>query len=1629
MNNFNGPTGATISSTSVTCNGLCNGTATISNVVGGTPTYTLTWINPVSASASISNLCAGVYNAQVLDANNCLYFQSVTIAEPSLIIDNENISNAQCLGICNGSITLAPSGGVSGYTYAWSNSALTTSSLTNLCSGPLTATITDVSGCSIVSNYTISNITTITSNTLSTNNICFGDCNGSISLNNISGGLAPYQVLWNDPAAQTNTLAIGLCNGNYSVSITDANGCVGVNSTSITSNSQVVINNALSQPNCNACNGSATLTPVGGGGTYTYVWSSTQTTNTVTNLCAGVYGVQITDNLGCITNTNIVINSSSGITGVTINKVDETCGLSCNGSATVAAVGGVLPITYNWVHNNSSSPTLTGLCAGTYFCNMTDANGCSLTASVVIGSLTTLTITSQVNPTSCSINSGSITVSVSGGTLPYTYNWLPAGNTATVTNLSAGIYTLIVTDASLCSKTQVYTINTTNGPVITSTIANSGCSGTPTGSIAISISAGTPTYAILWSDGSSSGNITGLAPGNYSVSVTDNAGCIAVQGYSISGPPSIVFSSPNLINPKCHDDCNGSITAVPSGGSLPFTYSWALSTATVPSLSNLCSGTQTIIVTDVLGCIATQTYALTNPLALIVTPAITTASCGVSNGSIDATTVSGVGPFTYNWLPPVSVASSTLSIVNGLPAGIYTVIVTSTSTGCTGTNIITLNNTNGPTGATITSTSVTCNGLCNGTATISNVVGGTPTYTLSWVNPVSASASVSNLCAGVYNAQVLDANNCLYFQSVTITEPPMIIDNEIITNAQCVGVCTGSIVLNPTSGTGGYSFTWSSSASTNSFVTNLCPGPLTATITDNSGCSVVSTYTILGITTVTCNTISANNICFGDCKGALSVNNIGGGLAPYSILWNDPIGQTNDTAIALCNGSYTVSVKDANGCMGINSGSITSNPQIVVKDTITQPNCNACNGSATLTPIGGSGIFTYVWSNTQTTNPATSLCAGVYGVQITDNLGCISNTNVVVNSSSGITGALVNQADETCALSCNGSVTVAPIGGVAPITYNWVHNNSSSPIQSGLCAGNYYCNMVDSNGCSLTATVVIGSLSSLTITSQVYQSACSLNTGSITVSVSGGTAPYIYTWLPAGSTPTISNLSPGIYTLTVTDLNLCSKTQVYNVNSINGPIITSTVVNSSCLGACTGSIDIAISGGSPGYTTLWSDGSSGSNVSSLCPGNYSVAVTDIVGCVSVQGYSISNSPEIIFSSPNLSNPKCFNDCNGSITAVCSGGSLPFTYSWSPSTSTVPLSSNLCFGTHTVIITDIQGCIATQTYALTNPAALGYTASILSPTCSSAPNGSIGITPFGGTPSYSYSWTGGATSSLQNLLNIASGTYSLSMSDANGCKKDTFIVVTSTLVVNAIAGRDTTICFGNYILDGSKSSGGANYDWLNLPSLSSISNSLVTTVTPSVGTSTYVLLAVNGVCMDSDTIQVTVNALPIVDAGPFVSVPIYVATQIGGSPTSLTGISYTWTPNFGALDNSNSANPIATNTVTTQYTVTVTDVNGCTNFDTVTVSIYPHINISSGFTPNADGKNDVWIIDYLSEFPNNVIEIYNRWGELIFYSQGYAIPFDGKYKGKDLPVGTYYYVIDLRSDLFPIPYTGPLTIFR
>jgi gliding motility-associated-like protein len=439
-------------------------------------------------------------------------------------------------------------------------------------------------------------------------------------------------------------------------------------------------------------------------------------------------------------------------------------------------------------------------------------------------------------------------------------------------------------------------------------------------------------------------------------------------------------------------------------------------------------------------------------------------------------------------------------------------------------------------------------------------------------------------------------------------------------------------------------------------------------------------------------------------------------------------------------------------------------------------------------------------------------------------------------------------------------------------------------------------------------------------------------------------------------------------------------------------------------------------------------------ITGICKGIITLTVTAANGCKTVKSFTITDNPDLQLTLSNIQQPRCNGDCNGAVTLVPSGGTLPYTFTWSPSGNTNPLTA-LCSNTYIATITDNKGCIKTESVIINNPPLIALTSTVNNSSCSTAADGGASVTVSGGTPAFNFTWTSSATSftsNSQNITNVLAGTYSLSLIDNGGCVKTTTVQIVPTITISANAGNNATVCpTGSVILTGTNSTGAVSYNWFLLPNTTTTVATTPTIVVPNAsGTSTYVLQAISSAstCFDFDTVVVNIFPLPLVDAGPSYTIPVFSTVTIGGSPTSPTGLTFTWSPPFN-LDNGNIPNPAASNTVNTSYTVTTTDANGCAASDTMHVFLYPQIMIPNGFSPNGDSKNDKWIIDLIEQFPDNTVEVYNRWGEQLFYSKGYTVPFDGRYKGKDLPVGTYYYIINLNHPAYTTPYTGPLTIFR
>lgn len=363
---------------------------------------------------------------------------------------------------------------------------------------------------------------------------------------------------------------------------------------------------------CASPNGSATANPTGGTAPYTYTWSTTpaQTTQTATGLAPGTYTVTVTD-AACMNRTTTVTITSGGGFTVTMAQANVQCFGQNNGSATISSATGTAPYTYSWSTNPvQTGQSITNISAGNYTCSITDATGCLQTATFSITQPTAVTATTSTTPTSCTANNGTATASGSGGTAPYTYSWstIPVQATATATGLGFGTYSVSVTDASGCSATYTASV-TLQSSTLTSTASvlnNASCFGSTDGSATSTASGGAGPYSFLWSNGQPTQTSTGLAAGNYSVTVTDANGCTIVQPVTITEPTAITLSQ-TTTTASC-GIADGSATVTPSGGSGPYSFLWLTSPVqTSQTLNNVTTGVYTVLVTDANGCTQTMT--------------------------------------------------------------------------------------------------------------------------------------------------------------------------------------------------------------------------------------------------------------------------------------------------------------------------------------------------------------------------------------------------------------------------------------------------------------------------------------------------------------------------------------------------------------------------------------------------------------------------------------------------------------------------------------------------------------------------------------------------------------------------------------------------------------------------------------------------------------------------------------------------------------------------------------------------------------------------------------------------------------------------------------------------------------
>jgi gliding motility-associated-like protein len=1618
----------------ISCNGFADGELTAS-ASGGSAGYTYLW-DDGQTTAIANGVAAGTYCVTATDANGCAASACVTITEPTAVSVSTTVIDVSCNGGSDGEATATASGGTGSYSYLWDDAlGQSTANATALAANTYNVVATDQNGCTATTTATVGEpATAVSASATSTAALCFGSADGTATVT-AAGGAGGYTYLWDDASAQSNATATSLLAGTYNVTVTDQNGCSATASVSVADGIAINLTTSNTAVSCNGgSDGTATVAATGGTGTYTYQWSASagaQTTATAANVPAGTHGITVTDGNGCAVDTTVTVTEPTALNNLFFNSTTISCNGLTDGTATANVSGGTPGYSYSW-DNGQTTQTATGFASGPHNVTITDANGCTISGTVTITEPSALTLTTTTDSVNCVGGSdGSAQAFGTGGTAPYSFSWSTGTNFFEVTNLPAGVYTVTMTDANACQTNTSVTIGEPTSALVANILSANDptCFGDNDGSISADALGGTPNYTFSWSNGANTQSITGLSAGTYTVTATDANGCSTTASASLSTPTQLVVNAQQYSNfngaaISCPGAADGAAEVTASGGVPAYTYAWS---GAVPQnttiANNLAAGTYIVTVTDATGCAVTDSIVLNDPVPLQATETHVDVFCnGDCDGQILVNAVSGTGTlgingYEYNITGPGqtgNVFSATNSFF-GLCAGTYTVTVRD-GNNCTLPVSITIAEP-AALAATTANTDVSCNGGIDGSATVT-ATGGVAPYTYNWSNGQTTQTAV-NLAAGGYDVTITDDNGCDLVTSVVLAEPTAMAGTTTFDEPSCNGGTDGSATVTVTGGTAPYTYLWNT-GSTNATAIGLGAGSYTVTSTDANGCQLINTVTVSQPQAIAVTISGSGLTCSGNGSGSATANPTGG-TAPYTYLWSD--GQTTATATGLNASTYTVLVVDANGC-SINAQTTLSQPTPVVATQVssTDVSCNGgADGSATVMGSGGSAPYTYNWDNGQTGATATGLAAGTYTATITDANGCDATISVNIFEPAVLEIPQITTTNVSCKGGSDGSASAFVNGGTFPYSFSW-SNGETTQVINNLAAGTYFVTVTDGNGCTANSSVIITEPAAFLVgVINVNDALCDgTASGQLAAVISGGTLPasgdYTYVWSNGASTPVVSAVTAGTYSLTVIDANGCTldlSATVGNGGSINANIVAS--ADASCFGGNDGSATVTATGGTGGLTYQWSDpaGQTNPTATNLAAGTYYVTVNDANGCAVVDSVTVGEADAFSINT-NVTDVACFGENSGQLS-ITGASVTPGQILWSNG-QVGNAASNLSAGAYSVTVTSIDGCTQTFNYNITQPTALELSIDQTSPIlCNDDSTGALAATVNGGTANYSYSWTDGVNG--PNRSNLPAGTYTLQVTDANGCTvAEVSQLGNPTAIGFSFVDAMGVACVGdNNGFIQVQGTGGStalgNYEY-SLDGQNWQSGNLFPNLTD--GQYDIYVRDLNG-CTAEDSVEVaaadsflitafntTLDSTGVVEYGDSINLEITLNEPTGAV------VSWIELNNGTTLD---SALAILVNpTEASIYRFTAVSPAGCVVDTSLTVQVDKPRRASAptAFTPNSDGTNDAFFIQAEAERVSQVqsFRVYDRWGELVFESintqpNDPQAGWDGTFKGKTL----------------------------
>ncbi len=1337
---------------------------------------------------------------------------------------NKVSTNVLCKGQSTGSIVVTPYGPLSTpYTYSWTEAgngsfSSNNDSLFNLSAGTYRVHFTDGVGFSINDSVIITEPATATSISVdSTRNVyCYNDTSGRIYIK-VQGGTIPYAYQWQTSNGgglnATVEDQLHVTAGTYSVYVTDGNNCVDSlkNITITQPASKISITSAVVSPiNGPAGDGAVNITVSGGtpyvpGPSYQFLWtgpfgytSSSQDISSLAN--SGNYSVIASDKLGCTADTTVLVPDTSHLFVKVVSQNNVSCHGGSDGSATVQAVNAKGGIVITWTPGNMHTATVSGLTAQTYTVTIADLgrlapDSIATTNVIITQPATALNAGFSVSNVTCyGIYNGSITLTVTGGTIPYSYQWTKDGvsyaTTEDLANLSPATYAYTVTDAKGCSVSGSTPVTSpTQISIVSASIVDQTCNqGRNDGSVTLqTVSGGTPytgnKYYYTWSNGVSGLNvnsITLLSPSNYGVIIKDASNC-TINGLFTVNAGSSIGGSITKQDVTCYNASDGQATMNPSfqGGRSLRSYLWTTSNMdTTQTVLNLSPGSYTVDVTDNKGCEAYFNTSIANKTALSLTENLAShinVTChGGSNGQLGVTATGGTGLYEYQ-----------------------------------------------------------LNGDGWGTSEI-----------------------FSNLFAGNYKVVLRDRTypTCQYsgLDSISITQPAPLVVNLSASPGNIV--CTGtSVTFTATAGLSNYDFkiggiTVQSGAS-NTFVTSaLITGNIvTVTGTDASGCSNTSLGIIMTVNPLpTASLAGTASICIGDST-MLSITLTG--TSPWNVTYTDGTTPTTVNNIGaspytfyvhpVVNTTYNVTeVSDAK-CTGTSFGSsatITINqlPSITGQPADTNicllQNANfavtatgtglvyqwqlSTNGGATWANQSSGGVYSGMTTATMTINGATlslngyqyrCVVSGTCNPADTSSAAILSVTAppaiTIQPSNSAVCEFLVPGFKISATgtgityqwqLSTNGGVSWADQadGGV----YTGMTTDSMTILDAPLSMNGYRYRCVVSNSCAPAAT---SNAATLTVYAYpVVTLSCSdadriiCDGTSVTFTAVAGLSNYNFMLNDSTVQNGISNKyktdslnDNDAVTVTGTNSHGCSSTSLAVTMTVNpNPSVVASIVHQvSCNGAGDGIARAVASGGTAPYTYSWNTVpvQTKDTAYNLTPGKYIISVKDVNSCgpakdsIVITQLPPLNLTEVL---ANHKNVKCNGDHSGSFKVAATGGSGNYEYAVNSLTNWVssPLFQNDSAGSYKVIVRDSNAttCIygGLDSIAITEPPAIKANIIVHDISCYGKNDGMAVAQVSGGTGALHLLWDDPSSSITNTISNLSPATYHLSITDDSSCNK-------------------------------------------------------------------------------------------------------------------------------------------------------------------------------------------------------------------------------------------------------------------